>query len=176
LKFTVARDAVLITPQELEIHRIVISKAYAPGELDYRGAEFRQVAPLRVNAVAELVENEIRIEGHLNTTLEAACDRCLGPVEIRVNRDLDLFYRPTSTIAREEEIEIPTDELEVGFYSGEGIELADVLSEQVILSVPMKVICGPGCRGLCPICGVNRNTEGCHCPAPAIDSPFSPLG
>jgi uncharacterized protein len=167
---------VLITPQELEIHRIVISKAYAPGELDYHGAEFRQVAPLKANIVAELVGNEIHLKGHLKTKLGASCDRCLGPVEIRVDHDLDLFYRPLTTIAREEDVEIPRGELEVGFYSGEGIELADVLSEQVILSVPMKVICGPDCQGLCPTCGANRNIEDCHCATRAVDSPFSSLG
>jgi uncharacterized protein len=166
---------VLITPRELEIHRIVISKTYAPGKLDYHGAEFRQVIPLQVNAVAELVAEEIHIRGRLETRLEAVCDRCLGRVEIRVDHNLDLFYRPMSTIAREEEVEIPRDELEVGFYSGEGIELADVLSEQVILSVPMKLICGPDCQGLCPICGANRNVEDCHCPTPTVNSPFISL-
>jgi len=163
---------VLITPQELEIHKMVISRAYAPGELDYHGAEFRQVAPLHTDVAAELAGTEIHIKGHLDTTLELACDRCLGRVEMRVDRGLDLFYRPMSTIAREEEIEISPDELEVGFYSDPGIELDDVLCEQVILSVPMKVVCGPDCHGLCPICGANRNIEDCHCPAPVVDSPF----
>jgi uncharacterized protein len=167
--------AVLIALQELELHRIVVSKTYAPGALDYRGAEFRQAGPLQVDAVAELVGSEIRIRGHLGTRLKASCDRCLGPVELPVERDFDLFYRPMRTIAREEEIEVPKDELEVGFYSGGGIALADVVSEQVILSVPMKVLCQPDCLGLCPACGADRNREACRCPAPREDSPFASL-
>ena len=165
----------LITPQELELHRIVVSKTYDPGALDYHGAEFRQVAPLTVNAVAELVSVEVRIRGHLETQLEASCDRCLGPVAIPIVRDFDLVYRSVKTIAREEEIEISEDELEVGFYHGEGIALADVLTEQVILSVPIKVICRPDCLGLCPTCGANRNREVCGCPPPEEDSPFASL-
>ena len=165
----------LITPQELELHRIVVSKTYDPGALDYHGAEFRQVAPLTVNAVAELVGVEVRIRGHLETQLEASCDRCLGPVAIPIVRDFDLVYRSVKTIAREEEIEISEDELEVGFYHGEGIALADVLTEQVILSVPIKVICRPDCLGLCPTCGANRNREVCGCPPPEEDSPFASL-
>ena len=165
----------LITPQELELHRIVVSKTHDPGALDYHGAEFRQVAPLTVNAVAELVGVEVRIRGHLETQLEASCDRCLGPVAIPIVRDFDLVYRSVKTIAREEEIEISEDELEVGFYHGEGIALADVLTEQVILSVPIKVICRPDCLGLCPTCGANRNREVCGCPPPEEDSPFASL-
>ena len=165
----------LITPQDLELHRIVVSKTYAPGTLDFHGAEFRQVTPLTVNAAAELVGAEIRIRGHLETRLEASCDRCLGPVEIPVARDFDLVYRSVKAIAREEEIEIAEDELEVGFYHGDGIPLADVLTEQVILSLPMKVICRPDCLGLCPTCGANRNREVCGCRPPAEDSPFASL-
>ena len=96
-------------------------------------------------------------------------------MEIPVERDFDLFYRPMSTIAREEEIKIPEDELEVGFFTGDGIALADVVTEQVILSVPMKVVCRPECLGLCPVCKVNRNLEQCRCSVPGVDSPFASL-
>ena len=173
--FSVNEAAVRITLEELELHRIVVSKTYASGAFNYQGAEFRQVAPLKVEAVAELQGAEIRIRGHLKTHLEASCDRCLGMASIPVERDFDLFYRPLSSIAREEEIEVPTDELDVGFYSGDGIELADVVTEQVILSVPMKVICRAECQGLCPVCGADRNLETCQCPSPQGGSPFASL-
>jgi uncharacterized protein len=166
---------VLITPQELELHRIVVSQTYAPGTLDYRGADIRQIAPLQVKAVAELVGEEIRIQGDVETRIEAACDRCLGPSEFAVERQFDLTYRPVTTISREEEIELPADELDVGFYEGEGIQLTDVITEQVILSLPMKFICREGCRGLCPICGVDRNRESCQCSERHSDSPFAAL-
>ena len=165
-----------ITLAELELHRVKASESYSPGSLDFRGAEFRQIAPLNIKVTAELLETEIRIKGHLATRLEASCDRCLEPVEIPVSQDFDLFYRPLQSIAKEEEIEIPDDEMEVGFYSGNGIELADVAIEQVILSVPMKVICSAECRGLCPVCRVNRNLTPCDCaPSQRDDSPFASL-
>jgi uncharacterized protein len=166
---------VLITPRELELHRIVVAKTYAPGALDYRGMEVRQITPLRVKAVAELVGEEIRIQGDVETRIEAACDRCLAPFEIPVELKFDLIYRPVSTIAREEEIELPDDELDVGFYEGEGIQLGDVITEQVILSLPMKVICNEDCRGLCPTCGADRNREPCRCQEMRADSPFAAL-
>ena len=170
-----ARLPVLITPAELELHKIVVSRTYLAGEIDYRGAEFRQLGPLKVGAVAELEGSEIRVRGHLEGKLEASCDRCLSRVEIQVDRDFDLFYRPIKDIARDEEIEIPYDELDVGFYAGEGIPLIDLVTEQMILSRPMKVVCRPDCRGFCPVCGVNLNLEGCQCATPQLDSPFASL-
>jgi len=166
---------VRITLEELELHPVIVSKTYSPEALDYHAAEFRQASPLRVDAVAELRGVEIHVRGHLGTSLEASCDRCLGPVVIPVERDFDLFYRPVSTIARAEEIELPQDELEVGFFSGDGIEFDDVVTEQVILSVPMKLICKAECRGLCPVCGSNLNVQKCSCPPTTAISPFSSL-
>lgn len=162
-----------ITLQELELHRITVSKTYLPGGLDYHEAKFRQSGPLTVNGVAELAGKEIRIRGHISTRLEAACDRCLDNVQIPLELDFDLPYRPMEEIAREEEVEVGEDELQVGFFVGEGVNLADVVREQVILSFPMKVVCRPNCLGLCPVCGVNRNAEHCNCSSQHEDSPFA---
>jgi uncharacterized protein len=167
--------AVLITPRELELHRIVVSKTYDPGALDFHGEDFQQAGPLAVRVDAELVGTEIRIRGHLATRVRAHCDRCLADVEIPIERDFDLSYRPLQSIAREEEIEVPRDELGVGFYPPEGVLLADVLTEQVILSLPMKIVCRPDCLGLCPVCGADRNHNECCCSPPEMDSPFARL-
>jgi uncharacterized protein len=169
---------VLITLEELQLRRISVSKTYPVGSLDYHGAEFRQVGDLKLDAVAELVGAEIRVRGHLGTVIECSCDRCLGAVQIPVERDLDLSYRPMTEIAREELIEISDDESDVAFYREQGIELADVVSEQVILSIPMKVVCRVDCKGLCPACGANRNLEACNCSKlnpERSSSPFSSL-
>jgi DUF177 domain-containing protein len=170
---------VLITLAELERHRIVASKTYAPGFLDFHGADFQQAAPLEVKVGAELVGNEIRIRGRLKTRLSAQCDRCLTRFEIPLTRDFDVVYRPFGELARrrDEEIEIPKDELEVGFFSGDGVELADIVTEQVILSVPMKVVCREDCKGLCPVCGADMNHTFCQCSARSAGgvSPFESL-
>jgi uncharacterized protein len=164
---------VLITLHELELHRVEVHKTYASGELDYHTADFQQQGPLKVDATAELLGSEIRIRGHLATRLKARCDRCLAPVVLPVEQNFDLFYRPMQDIAREEEIEIPEDEAEVGFYSGEGIDLADVMVEQVTLALPMKIVCREDCQGLCPVCGSDRNKQKCQCPDREKQSPFA---
>ncbi|HLY62974.1 MAG TPA: DUF177 domain-containing protein [Terriglobia bacterium] len=165
----------IITLHELELHRVEVHKTYASGDLDYHTAEFQQQSPLKVDAVAELLGSEIRIRGHLGTRLKAKCDRCLTAVDFAVEHDFDLFYRPMADIAHEEEVEVPEDESEVGFYSGEGIELDDLVVEQVILALPMKIICRATCQGLCPVCGIDRNKEKCTCAEQTKESPFASL-
>jgi uncharacterized protein len=164
-----------ITLAELQLHRITVAESYEPGSLDFQSVDFRPISPVKLRATAELLGEDIRILGHLDTNLEFNCDRCLLPVEVPVSCDFDLFYQPAEKIAKEVEIEVPPDEMEIGFYSEDGIELADVATEQILLALPMKVVCNPECRGLCPVCRANRNLTLCECAPPQQESPFAAL-
>jgi uncharacterized protein len=53
--------------------------------------------------------------------------------------------------------------------------LEDAIREQVLLSVPLKVVCREDCKGLCPSCGKNRNTDPCSCARPFADPRWSAL-
>jgi uncharacterized protein len=161
--------------KELGLRKIRIRKSYAPGTVDYHTGEFRQVEPLEVRATAELVEGQIRITGELHTRLEMVCARCLEPVNEDVSREFDLFYRPLNSMTKEEEERLKLDDTEIAFFDGEGMFLADILAEQVLLALPMKAICRSDCRGLCPHCGVNLNNEECRCESHAADSRTAPL-
>jgi uncharacterized protein len=161
--------------KELALHKIRVRQSYAPGSVDYHTRDFRQVAPLEVRASAEMVEGQIRVAGELHTRLELVCARCLEPVVEEISREFDLFYRPMHSITREEEMRLKLDDTEIAFFEGQGLFLADVLAEQVLLAIPMKVICRSDCRGLCPHCGANLNTDECRCESHAADSRMAPL-
>lgn len=160
---------------ELATRKIRIRKNYAPGTLDFHSGEFHQVEPLDVRATAELVDDQIRIYGTFHTRLEMVCARCLEIVVEEVSKNFDLFYRSMNSVSREEEFRLNLDDTEIAFFEGDGLFLADVLAEQVNLSLPMKVICRSDCRGLCPHCGVNLNHEECRCETHAADPRLAPL-
>jgi uncharacterized protein len=160
---------------ELALRKVRIRKSYAPGTLDYHSGEFRQIEPLEVRATAEMAENQIRVYGNLHTRVEMVCARCLDGVVEEISRDFDLYYRPMNSISEDEELKLHVDDTEVAFYEGDGMFLADVLAEQVILGLPMKVICRSDCRGLCAHCGANLNNEECRCEKHAADPRLAPL-
>src|SRR6266566_3056200 len=153
--------------KELAIRKLRIRKKYAPGSIDYHSAEIKQIEPLEVTATAELLEGQIRIEGNLETKIE--------PVVEEVSRSFDLFYAPLPKNVKHKEDRLKDDDTEIGFYQGEGLFLADVLKEQVLLALPLKVICQSDCRGLCPNCGANLNHEECRCETHATDPRMAPL-
>jgi uncharacterized protein len=161
--------------KELAIQKIRLRQSYAPGAVDYRTTDFRQVDPLEVRATAELLDDQIRISGELHTRLEMVCARCLEPVQEEISRDFDLFYRPLQPVNPDEEVRLKNQDTEIGFYEGEGMFLTDVLAEQVLLAIPIKVICRSDCRGLCPSCGANLNADECRCEKQATDARLTPL-
>ncbi len=162
--------------KDLAIRKQRIHKRYVPGAIDYESSEARQVGPLEVNATAELIEGQIRVEGHLETKIEMTCARCLEPVVEEITRPFDLLYSSLPKGAKPEaEERLKDDESDIGFFEGEGIFLADVLKEQVLLALPMKVICQSDCRGLCPNCGANLNHEECRCETHSLDPRMAPL-
>jgi uncharacterized metal-binding protein YceD (DUF177 family) len=77
--------------------------------------------------------------------------------------------------APEPEIELEKDELGVLVIEGEHLDTEPLIAEQVLLELPMKPLCGPECRGLCPRCGADRNQVADCCEEPA-DERFEALG
>ena len=168
-------DQMFLDVKDLAVRKLSIHKSYAAGSIDYQTAEVKQVSPLEVTATAELLDGQIRIEGQLETKIEMACARCLEPVVEEVSRSFDLIYSPLPKSDKPEEERLKDDDSEIGFFQGEGIFLADVLKEQVLLALPMKLICQSDCRGLCPNCGANLNHEECRCETHATDPRMAPL-
>jgi uncharacterized protein len=169
--------------KELELHPIEFKEEFQPDVIDL-GSELRQRSALKAAGRAELVEEhhgkhkiikDIRLRGQLTASFELSCARCLEPVAQDVKRDFELLYRPLGTDAGRDELSVTDAEAEIGYYQGEGLLLEDVLREQVLLALPLKVTCREDCKGLCPHCGRNLNQEQCSCTAAVEDPRWSSL-
>ena len=167
-----------ITVRDLERRKIQFDTSFPPGEIDFLDPNLRQEGDLKTQGSVELLSHtlgEIRIKGHVSVTMSAPCDRCLEPALATVDSDFDLFYQPADSGPEQAEVEIDEGDTEVGYYEGEGIELKDVLRENVLLSVPMQNLCKQDCQGICPVCGQNRNVSACHCEVKPVDDRWAVL-
>ncbi len=158
--------------KEMEVRKVRFDETFPPGEIDFSGAEVQQTSPLHAEGVAELLANtdgEVRIKGHLTVKVESECDRCLAQAQFPLDTAFDLFYRPSESLDAQEEVAIDEGEAEIGFYEGAGMQLEDILREQIMLLLPMQRVCSTECKGICPVCGRSRNEFACNCHEPMND-------
>ena len=165
-----------ISLRELEHGVVRFKEVFQPDSLDLIEG-VRQSGPLEVEGQAELVRStdEIRVQGKLAGPMEADCDRCLEPVRWTIGADFRLLYRPATELTAVEDVEIDAEDAEVGFYEGDGLDVKDVVREQIVLSMPARRICREDCLGLCPVCGKNRNQAGCDCQVMRVDNRMAGL-
>lgn len=155
----------LFKVRDLEIKPIRFDQSYAAGEMNFLDEALTQAGPLRASGLVEYLDSvaEIHAQGEFQVKLASECHRCLEHAEFAIDRKFDLFYRPAEALDTEEEIALKEAETEIGFYEGEGVELEEILREQVLLALPVQRLCREDCKGLCPSCGVNLNNETCGC-------------
>lgn len=78
------------------------------------------------------------------------------------------------TEADDDGLELAEDDLDVFPYEGDVVDLEPLIREQFILAVPFAPLCKDDCKGLCPMCGIDRNIDTCQCEKP-VDPRFAGL-
>ncbi|HEX9638459.1 MAG TPA: DUF177 domain-containing protein [Acidobacteriota bacterium] len=131
--------------------------------------------PAHMHLEVQGASRRFRLNGDLDLSLELECCRCLRRFPYDPHLHFELLMAPQSDAPGEGEWPIEDQELEVSFYREPQLELEDLVQEQVFLVRPMKPICKPECRGLCPHCGADLNQGLCSCPTPEPSSPFAVL-
>jgi uncharacterized protein len=99
--------------------------------------------PLHFQLMVTPVQQGLLVRGRLQTTVRAACDRCLCAVDIPVVVP-DACYH--------------FEEMPVGI-----LDLTESVREDILLALPQACLCREDCRGLCPSCGKDLNKETCSC-------------
>jgi uncharacterized protein len=136
-------------------------------EMIDRGAcEF--LSPITAALRAQQIGTMTEVTGHVATQARLTCGRCLQGFETPLKSSFTLAYTqaepdPEPSVSRQEELELTAEDMGLIHYQGEEINLKNEIQEQVVLALPLRVLCRPDCRGLCPQCGADLNTEDCNC-------------
>ncbi len=106
--------------------------------------------------ITNIGDGKLEIKGNLNVTLRSLCDRCLEDVDIEVPVEFEVdVVKPDGYHKYDEE--------EQGFLKGYELDCEALIDNEMIMSLPMKVLCREDCKGLCPVCGKNLNDGECGC-------------
>lgn len=133
-------------------------------DLDLSELELSGARPLREPVhVTGRVENRagiVRLTAQVAYTLDTTCDRCASPLH-RESR-LPIEHILVASLNRED-----ADDL-ILVEDGR-LSLDELVQADLVLSMPMKILCREDCRGLCPVCGKNLNEGLCGCRTESVD-------
>lgn len=108
-------------------------------------------------------EEKLHIKGETEIALMMPCDRCLEEVEIVFPIRIDYRWNP----GRQSDGDGDVDE--VTFMDGCILDIDKLVSDEIVVALPTKVLCKEDCKGLCSVCGTNLNYDTCDCDRQVLD-------
>lgn len=108
----------------------------------------------------------VTLSYHATYTLAADCDRCLEHFE-RVETQSFSHVLVLSLNGED------TDEFVV--LKDAMLNLTELVTSDLVLTVPVKLLCSDDCKGLCQMCGANKNHTACSCQTKTIDPRLAAL-
>jgi uncharacterized protein len=150
---------------------VVVSTQTPLAQLGLGQEEWWAAGPVRVGLRVTREHELIMIDGDVGAPLRFHCSRCLRDCDAPLQLPVHLTLAPADAAVPEGHHQLQAADLEQWYYREGGVEINDVVREQLLLAIPMQVVCRPDCRGLCASCGRDLNEGPCGCPAPP-DTPW----
>jgi len=125
------------------------------------------IGPIRGEATLLRTQRGVLVTANLHQVVQVQCSRCLAsvdvPLDIKVEEEffpsIDLKTgAPISWDAEGEEVDdaVLIDEKHI-------LDLREVVRQELLVNLPIRILCREDCAGICPTCGADRNTEPCTC-------------
>lgn len=133
-------------------------------ELDIAGIDidgvFPFTSPVYVTAVAVNRASLVTLSLKCEYDYSRSCDRCGEPFVRRERKTFE--HKLAQTLVDEGN----DDYIETPDFT---VELDEIVISDILLDLPQKNLCKEDCKGLCPVCGINRNRETCGCEGQVTD-------
>lgn len=120
----------------------------------FEGVTFPE--PARVHLDMHSSGDMLEIAGSIDVGIHGECDRCLGEVDRAMHVDVDEQFSIEGDAQAD-----PFGESNV--LTGDRLDVKDLTTQLVCSAVPFGLLCAQDCKGICPVCGENKNTGACNC-------------
>jgi uncharacterized protein len=141
---------------------------------DLEQVEGAPQAPLIGSVRLLNASNGILVQGDLHAVATLACARCLEPVSVPIDFELEEVFVPTIDISTGQALTPEEEDHALWINEHHILDLHEVVRQDVLVAAPVHLLCRDDCRGLCPQCGQNLNEGPCGC-KPEMDPRWSAL-
>jgi uncharacterized protein len=109
------------------------------------------------------VTNGVLVDGDLEAGVDLQCARCLEPVTVNLDIPVVETFTPTIDVVTGQAIRPEEEDQALWIDEHHILDLSEVLRQDVLIALPLHVLCRSDCRGLCSNCGQNLNEGTCDC-------------
>lgn len=131
-----------------------------PKELEITDADIKIQGLIHIVGIISIAGDVLLLDGRIKTKVRRTCSRCLkefiGDVEVEVS---ERFFPANAEYIEEDAFS----------YDSDVVDITEVLREGLIIAEPLQALCQEDCKGLCPVCGADKNVESCNCDTFTID-------
>lgn len=132
-------------------------------------ADLDFVGPVRVHLKLGNAGTRLVLHGELQGSVTMPCARCAESCVQPVVAEIDEEFLPAGSPEITPEQQHPWSDLNVFDEEDNFIDITEILRQNSLAALPIQPLCREDCRGLCPICGENRNRQSCECKDEPID-------
>lgn len=118
--------------------------------------------------ITHVKDRELKICGNLDLHLMIPCDRCLEPVDVPIQLEIDQTVDANAT--EEERLEALDEQ---PYMNGYELDVDRLICGELVVNMPVKVLCREDCKGICNRCGANLNNGKCDCDITELDPRMS---
>ena len=154
--------SLIVQLRDLWEQPVVLTIDHSPQFFDLKDEDFEFTDRIQGEVVFTLVQKNVLAQGWLKTRAYGRCVRCLERIAVDINARVELVYSNDPKL-KEDVLEFDPLEEIIYYFDNEIIEPKEQFRELIMLELPFLPICSESCKGLCPVCGRNRNTEPCLC-------------
>ena len=133
------------------------------GKFDFMGSTLDFKAPLSVEGKVLNIGGTIEISAQITGEYITECSRCGAPVTESLSSELFESMENDFSDIDDECISV----------SGNVIDISGAARACIFNSIPLQFLCSEDCKGLCPVCGTNRNHNECNCEEEVYDPRFA---
>ena len=133
---------------------------------EFGGRSIDFIAPVSVDGVFSYDGETVNVTAKVCVLLSSVCARCGKAFDEQIQYNMNETYVKASAYDPDSDT-YP--------FSGDTLSLDCAVLDNLYLSLPIVSVCRSDCKGVCPVCGADRNVTECGCMVPDPSNPFSVL-
>lgn len=115
---------------------------------DFPKDEIDIAGPIDIDLDLVNIQGSVLAKGRIKAEVKLACSRCLKEIAVPVKADIEEQFKREIAEKTGTEVELKEDDFVFPIGEGNKIDISELIRQELIADLPIRVLCGKDCKGL----------------------------